>query len=422
VLTSNLVTPCATEDSEGTFYQFYQQDGATPGVYNLGLASTFNFKPTPPTGGCSAITCGQAVDMVFVVDEQSTATTGDFSVIKQFINGVIELQANGATPPARFLVAWVCTPGYSYITPPLPLALQGTTPVTGFVQTTMVNAHTQRFCSPDFASAITTVLNTVFPVASANPRKLITIVGGPDAGTDPNRFTNLQALLTKLNVEAWTYGVDQGASDSVLLQNLATQGGGYAHFVSVPSPVQFPNFATTQGLLSCPPANLCGAACKDFCSCINTCVCSSGGCTQDLCSQTRVCDPVTKGCSGPAVNCDSGDLGSRTAVTPRQGAPSARLYATTAATAPPTPATRPRASASTRPSTATTTTAAQPTCASRATLSPLSVNTFPTAAQASARPATSAPTTRCADHLTSPHLTSPHPTSHLTPTTRCAKT
>ncbi len=102
--------------------------------------------------------------------------------------------------------------------------------------------------------------------------------------------------------------MNQGSSNSVLLQNLASSNGNYAHFVSVPSTILLPQSATTQGLLSCPPANLCGAQCLGFCSCINTCTCTAA-CTQDLCSQTRSCSSSTSfACVGVAVNCNSGDL------------------------------------------------------------------------------------------------------------------
>jgi hypothetical protein len=307
VLSSDLVTPCAAEDGEGTFYQFYQQDGATPGVYELGVASSFNFSPTPPAGGCTAVTCGQAVDMVFVIDEQSTVPNADLAVYKQFVNEIIALQALTATPPARFAVAWACTPGWTLV-PPFQLQPTQADP-NGFVQNIQVTAHTQQVCatSPDFASIITTVVNTLWSSPSANPRRLITIVGGPDGGSAPNRFANLQTLLTGLNVEAWAYGVGQGASNSALLQSLASSSGTYAHFISVPNSILLPQSATTQGLLSCPPANLCGAQCQGFCSCINTCTCTAG-CTQDACSLTRTCDATTKGCSGVAVNCNTNNL------------------------------------------------------------------------------------------------------------------
>ncbi len=305
VLSSDLVTPCAAEDASGTFYQFYQQDGATPGVYELGVQSSFNFSPAPPAGGCTAVTCTQAVDMVFVVDEQTTVPSADIAVYKQFVNQIIALQALQATPPARFAVAWTCTPGFTQVAP---FQLQSTQPdPNGFVQNIQVTAHTQSVCTaPDFAAIITNVVNTLWSTPSANPRRLVTIVGGPDGGTASNRFTTMNTLLDSLGVQRWAYGVGQGSSDSALLQNLG-QGSNYAHFVSVPNSILLPQSSTTQGLLACPPANLCGSTCLGMCACINTCTCTAG-CTQDQCSLTRTCDAVTKGCSGVAKDCNTNNL------------------------------------------------------------------------------------------------------------------
>lgn len=94
VMTKNLwtlsdgVTPCAAEAFDGTFYEFFETDGVTMGVSNLGQPPSFDFTRT---ANCTLPRCSRDVELVFVIDEQSGISYATFESIKAFVNKVSTL-------------------------------------------------------------------------------------------------------------------------------------------------------------------------------------------------------------------------------------------------------------------------------------------------------------------------------------------
>lgn len=230
----------------------------------------------------------------------------DYNAYLTFVKGIIESQALtavGAIPPSYFAVAYTCTPGY---------VVSGTllstykTPFTGSFQDLYVMSRSRylpKCSSVDYAQVVTSVVNSVWGGNTfALPRRLITIVGGSDAGTDPNRWNSLRALLDSKGVESWAYGVNVGANNPGLLANLASTNN-YAHYQALQRASFLADIQANAGLLVCPPGNICGTSCDGFCQCVNSCQCPT--CTQDLCTTERKCDSRNL-CSGNQISCDPG--------------------------------------------------------------------------------------------------------------------
>jgi hypothetical protein len=100
-------TPCAAEAFDGTFYEFFMNT-TTRGVVRLGAAPTILPQATTlfsfvPPGSCTVPNCTNPVEMVFVIDEQSSLSTPDFLNIKTFVKGLINKAYN---PASQFGWIW----------------------------------------------------------------------------------------------------------------------------------------------------------------------------------------------------------------------------------------------------------------------------------------------------------------------------
>ncbi len=96
-------------------------------------------------------------------------------------------------------------------------------------------SHIQQQGTSDFVARGFFAVDKYWPVSrplNGIPRHLIFVVAGPDAGTDPDRYANLQTLMTQRKIEYWAVGIKDGASDQSVLQGLSYKSSTAAHYLS----------------------------------------------------------------------------------------------------------------------------------------------------------------------------------------------
>ena len=297
------VTPCAAEAFDGTFYEFFESNGLVRGVDGLGTTPDFDFDQA---ANCTLPKCSRDVELVFVIDEQAVIDFDTFASIKAFVATTMEsfeLNSNGVL----FGLVW-SNPDSDLF--PAPTELSGTSLNPPNMQSNIIATHIPARGVSNFAARVNFAINKYWPLtraATGIPRQLVTIVGGPDAGTDPNRFTALRELCRDRNIEHWSVGVGSGAQEVDLLKDLALNSSTTLHFLTFADIDFLSATASEVASLFCPQGNLCGSSCSGFCGCntVDTCACPI--CTSSTCF-TRTCPSPSSGCLGPERYCNDSSV------------------------------------------------------------------------------------------------------------------
>ncbi len=283
---SDKVTSCAAEAADGTFYQLFSP--------TIG-ATSFNFAPST---SCVYPVCAIDVELVFVIDEQLALSPAGYSNVLNYVAGIIN-RFTTSSKLTRFGIHFAQTS----TTASPPLILTQLTAAPNLI-TNVLMPHVQyQGQKTDFATAVTSAIDKFWPSATSATnvaREVLTIVGGPDGGT--LGYTTVQTLLAAKGVTAWAVGVETGAGQQTLLKGISTTGS-YLHYESVFDTNQLAVAIGYQAQILCPQSNLCGTACKGFCTCsspgVNTCACPTCAPTNCVVNQ---CDNAAIGCvSSPKV-------------------------------------------------------------------------------------------------------------------------
>jgi hypothetical protein len=303
VRSPNFNMPCAAQAFDGTFYEFFSDSGITYGANGLG---------TPPAltpSVCSARgQCGSNVELVFVLDEQSTCTSDDWYQINWFARNVINSFVLDAS--TRFGVVYSGSPESAWPTPTLlsaPVATWenylGCPSPSCTIET--VPTHNQVLgTSTNFATVINLALATFWSgPATGVQRELFTFVCGPDSSLGAE-ITTMQTNLVAAQVKYWALGVGQGSVNVTTLRSLASVDE-YAHYTSVALPLGLPAEQSRANELLCPQTNLCGANCSGLCTCSLPTVfsCSCPTCASPSCATTS-CPSPSVGCVASTKICD----------------------------------------------------------------------------------------------------------------------
>lgn len=141
-------------------------------------------------------------------------------------------------------------------------------------------------------------LRTYFPGKNLRPRRLVVLVGGPDAGSSTFTWGQIWNMAAAAgNVQIHAVGIGAGALDTALLQNIAgTTGGTYSQWASSA-------LLTGDSYLY---RRLCPAA-TPVCSCSGFCACANSvGVCPAACNGGSLCNPATcdvnNACSGCVVS------------------------------------------------------------------------------------------------------------------------
>jgi hypothetical protein len=304
VLDSDGVSPCFAEAYDGTTYEFFSAPNVR-GVVGLGETPKELGVPTPapefsftPSGTCSVPECARQVELVFVIDEQFIISS-DFPFIRTFVADVIN-----ATNLDGSVFGWVWSNSASDVQTLTGALREGDSTNLG---NTFIKNHPQNMGTTDFPLKIQEAVQRYWPQdqsVSGFPRKLVTIVGGPNApAAGSPSFAAVRQLLEQKGVEYWSIGVNVGAANATLLEEIASTNS----YVHASAYLQGSFLKQAQGDLSlrlCPSGNLCGAECKGFCYCASPGTCECPTCVQDNCTETRVCQSIESGCNAAPKNCN----------------------------------------------------------------------------------------------------------------------
>lgn len=171
--------------------------------------------------------------------------------------------------------------------------------------------------STDFRAMINKALSTYFKLASAKPRRLVVLVGGPDAPVSAPTWESVWATANAAGVQIHAVGIGSGSFDSDLLRNIVgTTGGTFAQW-SDSSLLAGDNYLYRR---LCPGSTpVCG--CNGFCECaggVALCPASctqTSNCGQSACSAANPCAGcvlqagATKQCPDLCYSCNELDGG-----------------------------------------------------------------------------------------------------------------
>jgi hypothetical protein len=299
----NFDIPCAAQAFDGTFYEFFSDSSITYGAKGLG---------TPPVltpSVCSARgQCGSNVELVFVLDEQSTCTSGDWYQINWFARNVINSFVLDAS--TRFGVVYSGSPTSAWPTTTLLSAPVATwenylgCPSPSCTTKTLPSHYPVQGKFTNFANVIEQALATFWSgPATGVQRELLTFVCGPDSSLGA-QITAMQTSLVAAQVKYWALGVGQGSVNVTTLRSLASVDE-YAHYTSVALSSGLPGEQSRANGLLCPQTNLCGANCSGLCTCslptAFSCYCPT--CTAASCTTASCPSCTTASCPSPSVGC-----------------------------------------------------------------------------------------------------------------------
>jgi hypothetical protein len=188
---ANKITPCAALANDGTFYEFYSDAVPTAGVIlgraNILPANTQPFSFVPSTS-CTFPQCAIDVELVLVIDEQSSLSWQGFQNVLNFLGSLIGT-FNTSSQLTRFGIHFAGSSDAS--TPPLVLT-QNLAPPN--LVTNVLLPHVKANGTTNFATAITAAVNKYWSGSPTGVRReLLTIVGGADAGGSSG-YAGLQSL------------------------------------------------------------------------------------------------------------------------------------------------------------------------------------------------------------------------------------
>ncbi len=308
VYTSDSTTPCAAQAFDGTFYEFFKDLGITYGVSGLGATPTY---PVSQSTSCTAPQCASNVELVLLLDEQSSCTLQEWYAINWFALNV--MSSFPVNPATRFGVAYSGSPPSKWPTSKLlstdlktwqnylgcsaPTCSTDTPP-------SQIQAGGD---STDFAAAVETALIAFWSgPATGVRRELLTFVCGPSSSSQAG-LTTMQGKLAGYGVEYWAIGVGQGTLSVSTLAALASTNN-YVHYLSVPIYSALVNQQTLENQLLCPQTNLCGVNCLGFCSCASpsALACDCPQCASTFCNPAT-CPSSSAGCLGSQTVCNDND-------------------------------------------------------------------------------------------------------------------
>ncbi len=274
--------------------------GVILGPANVQPANTtaFNFLPSTT---CTFPQCAVDVELLFVIDEQVALSNFGFRNVLAYVEQLIGT-FNTASTRTRFGV-WF-TGSSNATSPPLVLTQNIAEPN---LVSNVIRPHLQaNTSSTNFMTSVTSAINKFWPPSAARTgvaREILTIVGGADSSNGD--YSSVQTLLTQNAIQAWSIGVESGATRPLVMAGVSTQGGTYQHYEGIWDTTSLPLNKAYEGQILCPQSNLCGTGCRGFCSCsapgVNTCVCPT--CAAANC-EVSSCSNIAVGCVSQPKSCD----------------------------------------------------------------------------------------------------------------------
>jgi hypothetical protein len=298
---------CAAAANDGTLYEFFRDKAGTRGVVLTGNITELNDPATvydfnkDLAWNCPASSCSAPVEVVFVIDEQDTITSGvtDWGQYINFVEATINyFTVQGST---QFGAVW----SNNSVPGALPNLFQNNR-VSFF--NVIESKRTQKAGgSTSWASTMMYALNHYWGSSTSTvPRKVIVLCGGPSS-TPSESWTTYQALRTQLGVEVFAYGIGIGSVQTSLLSQIATDTTHISTFAiaSLLSGSQ-PSLAAAA---ACPANDALCPSCNGWCCCAGTCCCPActglgNPCLPSVCNATS----PQLGCVGSAVICNDNNV------------------------------------------------------------------------------------------------------------------